>query len=324
MALGVEVDFIGEPVSGEPPFVVQFTDLSVATDGFKRLWFWDFGDGESSTEQHPTHEYDGEGGESFDVKLRVFITDGEFDTISTQFSNAITAGSGSIEKNGFSLIGEPESWADYLTDPGFPFTSVFARHQLFRTGSTDRQYKNTVSDLSVSTGSPVTDGKIYTLACTPSPFTEYIGAANANGFNREYSNSDVRQFHSVISDIVQSVPWNFTASVLPEARLPDVTGPNQQRGLSVSWAIVIYPHYTGQLGGLETKEAYITIGTAPEAYFDAAPRVGPNNLWVQFENLSVPALGAETLYSWKRRLSGSGDPFVEFSTAENPLVLFIK
>jgi PKD repeat protein len=323
MALGVEVDFIGEPVSGEPPFVVQFTDLSVAIEGFKRLWFWDFGDGESSTDQNPTHEYDGVGGESFDVKLRVVVTDGEFDTISTSFGNAFNTG-GSIEKNGFSLIGEPEAWADYLTDPGVSYDNVFARHQLTRTGGTDRQYKNIVSKLSVFTSQPVSDNKIYTLACIPSLFTELIGAAHANGFSKEFTTMGSRVFHSVISDIEQSVAWPFTASVLPEARLPDVTGGNQQRGLSVSWSLVIYLQHTGQIGGLETKEGYIIIGTPPEAYFDAAPRVGPNNLWVQFENLSVPALGAETLYSWKRRLSGSGDPFVEFSTAENPLVLFIK
>lgn len=37
---------------------VDFTDTSTDPDGFLVNWLWDFGDGQTSTEQHPTHTFD--------------------------------------------------------------------------------------------------------------------------------------------------------------------------------------------------------------------------------------------------------------------------
>jgi uncharacterized delta-60 repeat protein len=61
-----EPDFVGDPVSGDAPLTVQFIDLStgVITD-----WYWDFGDGETSTEQNPFHAY--QGGGNYTVELTV-------------------------------------------------------------------------------------------------------------------------------------------------------------------------------------------------------------------------------------------------------------
>src|SRR5262245_38992616 len=49
-----EVDFGASPSSGLAPLTVDFTDLSSAS---VTNWFWDFGDGETSTEKNPTHTY---------------------------------------------------------------------------------------------------------------------------------------------------------------------------------------------------------------------------------------------------------------------------
>ncbi|WAI01767.1 PEGA domain-containing protein [Methanogenium organophilum] len=48
------VDFTATPVAGYPPLMVTFTDL---TTGSPTAWLWDFGDGATSTEQHPVHTY---------------------------------------------------------------------------------------------------------------------------------------------------------------------------------------------------------------------------------------------------------------------------
>ncbi len=48
-------DFSAEPTEGCYPFVVNFTDLST---GDISTWFWDFGDGNTSTEINPHHTYD--------------------------------------------------------------------------------------------------------------------------------------------------------------------------------------------------------------------------------------------------------------------------
>ena len=51
--------FSADHLSGLPPLDVQFTDLST---GGPVSWTWDFGDGESSTDQNPSHTYDTAGG----------------------------------------------------------------------------------------------------------------------------------------------------------------------------------------------------------------------------------------------------------------------
>ena len=50
--------FVEEPFIGLAPLSVQFTDLS---SGSPTSWQWDFGDGESSTEQDPLHIYSSPG-----------------------------------------------------------------------------------------------------------------------------------------------------------------------------------------------------------------------------------------------------------------------
>lgn len=48
-------DFSGDPLSGDAPLTVQFTDLSTNNP---TSWAWDFGDeSEGSTQQNPEHEY---------------------------------------------------------------------------------------------------------------------------------------------------------------------------------------------------------------------------------------------------------------------------
>ena len=47
-------DFSGEPSSGEAPLITQFLDKTV---GDVTGWLWDFGDGQTSTEQNPSHTY---------------------------------------------------------------------------------------------------------------------------------------------------------------------------------------------------------------------------------------------------------------------------
>jgi len=57
---GPEVDFYGEPRSGDAPLGVQFTDQTVIQDEeFFRLW--DFGDGETSPDKNPYHVYQNPG-----------------------------------------------------------------------------------------------------------------------------------------------------------------------------------------------------------------------------------------------------------------------
>jgi len=56
--------FTATPVSGAAPVEVDFTDTST---GAPTSWSWSFGDGATSTEQHPSHVYEAPG--AYDVSL---------------------------------------------------------------------------------------------------------------------------------------------------------------------------------------------------------------------------------------------------------------
>ena len=60
--------------SGKAPLTVTFTDSSAEGTSSITQWEWDFGDGNTSTEQNPQHIFETAG--SFDVSLRVTSSDG--------------------------------------------------------------------------------------------------------------------------------------------------------------------------------------------------------------------------------------------------------
>jgi hypothetical protein len=61
-------DFFQDQNVGNPPLTVNFYDASLDNFGNPPTsWLWDFGDGQTSTDQNPTHEYDSLG--SYDVSL---------------------------------------------------------------------------------------------------------------------------------------------------------------------------------------------------------------------------------------------------------------
>ena len=64
-------DFSASPISGDTPLNVTFTDK---TKGIPTAWEWNFGDGENSTQQNPTHIYSKAG--TYIVNLTVSNTNG--------------------------------------------------------------------------------------------------------------------------------------------------------------------------------------------------------------------------------------------------------
>jgi len=72
---GPQAEFQSDVTSGTSPLTVQFTDLSIPGDSPINEWSWLFGDGSSSTQQHPTHIYLNAG--TYDVSLTVTTNNGE-------------------------------------------------------------------------------------------------------------------------------------------------------------------------------------------------------------------------------------------------------
>jgi PKD repeat protein len=74
-------DFAASPTSGFIPLEVDFSDLSTPAD-FIITWHWDFGDGNESFEQNPTHTYTESG--SFTVSLTITDSDNDSDTMTKE------------------------------------------------------------------------------------------------------------------------------------------------------------------------------------------------------------------------------------------------
>jgi PKD repeat protein len=75
-------DFIGFPTRGPANLTVQFTDLSQSVVPLT-TWFWNFGDGSFSSDQHPGHTYYTPG--MYNVTLNVTNTLGEFNILKKTF-----------------------------------------------------------------------------------------------------------------------------------------------------------------------------------------------------------------------------------------------
>ena len=96
-------DFYAEPTSGTEPLTVAFYDNS--TNFLERTsWFWDFGDGTTSTEQNPVHTYLQDG--VYTVSLTVTGTD----------LNGAPA-TASITKQGYITVADTEPIADFHATP---------------------------------------------------------------------------------------------------------------------------------------------------------------------------------------------------------------
>ncbi len=318
--MAVIAAFSGVPLIGVPAsFQVQFTDEST---GGPTHWWWDFGDGQTSEERHPLHTYTGNFGDKFTVTLKAFIggtesslgflqqyehrikTSDTFTTIQEAFDNIV--GKSFVTQ---AVGGILKSWwfSDGTGTPGSPTYNCQIRKAIgtvnlpapggagpsnFRLvyQSTQVNIQEGVINPSAGAGSYIAGG----------PTGQFLDATSLDGANVE--------FVPVLALI---------ASVPPQE-------PFEQAG--VGCTVVLWEIETASADNTDeiTKADYVLFGTPPVAEFSGSPLAGPNPLQVQFQNLSTPAVGLPTTYSWKKRKSGSGDAFVQFSTAENPIETFTK
>ena len=101
-------NFIGLPTSGPAPLTVQFNDTST---GPHDHWKWEFGDGNSSSEQNPLYTFSEPG--SYSVLLNISQVDGE--TVSTTQEDYINVSAVSLEPPVVDFSGEPTSGIAPLT-----------------------------------------------------------------------------------------------------------------------------------------------------------------------------------------------------------------
>ena len=95
---------------------INFEDTSIDPDGTLTSWLWDFGDGTTSSEQHPTHTYAEKG--TYTVQLSVTDDDGHTDieTLSITIAN-LDPTADFIFSPETSETGQPISFTDKSEDP---------------------------------------------------------------------------------------------------------------------------------------------------------------------------------------------------------------
>jgi PKD repeat protein len=100
--------FTGTPTSGPAPLTVQFNDTST---GPHDQWEWDFGDGNTSSDQNPLYTFNEPG--SYSILLNVSQAGG--DTVSTTHEDYITVSAVPLEPPVVDFSGEPTSGVAPLT-----------------------------------------------------------------------------------------------------------------------------------------------------------------------------------------------------------------
>lgn len=86
---------------GSEPLTVEFIGSGTDTDGTIALYHWEFGDGETSNDQSPTHTYDDAG--TFYAQLTVTDNDGATDTDTVIIIVSESLGPGSSRSNPASI-----------------------------------------------------------------------------------------------------------------------------------------------------------------------------------------------------------------------------
>ncbi len=110
-------DFASELIFGAVPLTVQFSDSS---KGFINSWLWNFGDGQTSNEQNPSHTYNQSG--TFTVSLKVTGPDGSDTETKENYINvqrfwADINGDGQVDIADIQLVAT--HWNTRIGDPDY-------------------------------------------------------------------------------------------------------------------------------------------------------------------------------------------------------------
>ncbi|NLA32194.1 MAG: PKD domain-containing protein, partial [Methanomicrobiales archaeon] len=288
--------FTADPTEGNAPLVIQFTDESA---GNVTAWLWNFGDGNTSTEQSPNHTY---------------VTADTY-TVSLNASNAYGF---SIETKTENVIVLEPPVAAFTADPtegNAPLTVQF----------TDESAGNVTAWFWDFGDNTTTDEQYPTHTyATPGNYTVSLNASNAYGFSIETKTENVIvldppaaaftadptegnapltvQFNDESTGDVTNWFWDFGDNTTTDEQHPAhtyATPGNYTVSLNASNAYGF---------SIETKVDYLTVLDPPAATFTADPTAGTAPLTVAFTDEST---GNVTAWLW---FFGDGTS----STEQNP------
>ncbi len=289
-------NFSGSPTSGCVPLTVNFTDLST---GDISTWSWTFGDGGTSGQQNPSHQYTSAG--TYTVSLTVTGPGGSDSETKTgyitvlaapvaNFSGSPTSGEVPLTVNFTDLSsGSPSSWNWDFGDT-HSSTQQNPSHTYTEAGTftvTLTATNSCGSDAEVKTN-------YITVTCTP-PVADFSGSPTSGDAPLTVNFTD-------LSTGATSWLWDFGDTQTSTAQNPSHTY------TSVGTYTVTLTATNSCGSDAEVKTNYITVTcTPPVANFNGSPTSGDAPLTVDFTDLSTGA----TSWSWDFGDMGT-------STAQNP------
>jgi PKD repeat protein len=294
-------EFSASPTTGNAPLTVAFSDQS--TGGSVTLWFWDFGDGGTSTEQDPSHDYATAG--TYTVSLTVTGPKGS-DTITkvdhitvtpfAEFSASPTTGNAplTVAFSDQSSGGIVTSW---LWDFGDGGTSVIQNPS-----HTYNEGTYTVSLNVTGPNGSDTNTKPNLIAVgplPPPPIADYSASQTTVPATFPVNFTDLS------TGVISTWSWDFGDGGTSTAQNP--------AHIYLSSGVYSVSLTTTGPGGSDslTQADYITV--TPLANFSADNTAGTVPLGVQFTDLST---GGATSWLWDFGDGGT-------STAQNPAHTYV-
>jgi len=314
------LDFNGTPRSGVSPLIVQFNDAST---GFVEpvTYLWDFGDGNTSTEQNPLYSYNQKG--SYTVTLNV--------------SQAIGAPA-SIAKNKYITVTSIPLILPVVDFFSTPTSGIAPLTVIFTDLSTNTPIAWNWSFGDDSLENATEQNPVHTYA-DPGTYTVSVNATNANGSASRTREGYVKVRPAAIPHVLPTVDFFGipTSGIAPLT----VTFTDLSTNTTTSWnwsfgddslenateqnPVHIYVNpgtYTVSLNAsnadgsdTQTRDEYIKVTAIPlappTADFSGDPTSGVAPLTVTFSDLS-----SETPASWDWSF---GDDSLENATEQNPV-----
>ena len=293
-------NFSATPLTGCFPLPVTFTDLSTAESGTISSWLWDFGDGNTSTIQNPSHNYSAAG--NYTVSLLVTNSNGC---------------SKSFTKSNYISISNGVTAAFTNSTPSSCAAPQTINFQNQSTGTGTLLYQWLYGDGVTATG--IAPPHTYTASGS---YTVQLIVTNSTGCSDTITSANPITIGTVNAD--------FTAPTVGCVGSPiAITNTSAPTPVSSSWAFgdgttstVLNPiktytnagNYnitlTSDFGGCQATKVYpITIFAKPTAAFSGLPTTGCTApLTVTFNNSAPGAVS----YKWN---FGDG---VGTSTLQNP------
>ncbi len=291
-----EADFSATPASGSMPLEVTFTDGSFSEQTIEE-WLWDFGDGNTSDAQNPTHTYREAG--VYDVSLTVTEADGDTDTETkvdyitvvnpvpeADFSATPASGSMPLEVTFTDGSFSEQTIEEWLWDFGDGNTSAAQNPVHIYKDVGNYTVSLVVTDVDGDGDIETRQG--YIEAKEPVPVADLTAAPRSGLAPLSVSFTDL----STSVEGIVAREWDFG-----DGHASNETHPEHEYTGVGSYTVRLT--VTEEDGDSDTVErpAYITVGdTVPEADFSAQPMHGAAPLTVHFTDLT---LSGQAVIEWR-------------------------